>query len=123
MKRCNDEAKGINQSITALNQKLLYLEQLRSKGYLTPDAYISQANEINRELTVLKSKRVDAFDSELEHIMSEIKLFKRCLEEIAEPMETFDPKLFKEVVKEITINKQDQISFTLLGDLNFTEQL
>ena len=46
---------------------------------------------------------------------------KTLLEEIEYPMETFDPKLFKEIVEDIEINNHDEMTVTLIGGLRFTE--
>ena len=39
------------------------LEQLRSKGYLAPEVYQAQANEISAELAKLKDVRQEKFNS------------------------------------------------------------
>lgn len=41
--------------------------------------------------------------------------------EIEEPLEEFDDKLFLELVKDVEINKQDEMAVTFLGGLKFTE--
>ena len=46
---------------------------------------------------------------------------RSLLNEIEEPLEEFDDKLFLELVKGIEINKQDEITVTFLGGLKFTE--
>ena len=57
MKRNNLAARDLSKSIAELNAKLLMLEQLRSKGYLAPEVYQAQANEISAELAKLKDVR------------------------------------------------------------------
>ena len=42
---------------------------------------------------------------------------------IDEPLETFDEKLFMEIVKSIQINKEDEMSVELLGGLRFKERI
>ena len=46
---------------------------------------------------------------------------RSLLNEIEEPLEEFNDKLFHELVKGIEINKQDEMTVTFLGGLKFTE--
>ena len=46
---------------------------------------------------------------------------RSLLNEIEEPLEEFDDKLFYELVKGIEINKQDEMTVIFLGGLKFTE--
>ena len=52
-----------------------------------------------------------------------IKRLKMLLDEIEEPLEDFDEKLFGEVVSDIVINRNDEMSITMIGGLKFTEQI
>ena len=63
IKRNNLVARDLSKSIAELNAKLLMLEQLRSKGYLAPEVYQAQANEIGAELAKLKDVRQEKFNS------------------------------------------------------------
>ena len=40
-----------------------------------------------------------------------------------EPLEEFNEKLFQELILEITVNNRDEMTFTVLGGLKFTELL
>ena len=53
--------------------------------------------------------------------MAEALKMRSLLNEIEEPLEEFDDKLFHELVKGIEINKQDEMTVTFLGGLKFTE--
>ena len=122
-KRNNLAARDLSKSIAELNAKLLMLEQLRSKGYLAPEVYQAQANEISAELAKLKDVRQEKFNSKAAIMLEEIKKLKMLIFELEEPLEAFDEKLFLEIVKSIQINKEDEMSVELLGWLRFRERI
>lgn len=123
MKRNNLAARDLSKSIAELNAKLLMLEQLRSKGYLAPEVYQAQANEIGAELAKLKDIRQEKFNSKAAIMLEEVKKLKMLIFELEEPLEAFDEKLFLEIVKSIQINKEDEMSVELLGGLRFRERI
>lgn len=123
MKRNNLAARDISKSIAELNAKLLMLEQLRSKGYLAIEVYQAQSNDINAELAKLKGARQEKFNSRTATMLDEVKKLKMITFELEEPLETFDEKLFMEIVKSIQINNEDEMSIELLGGLRFKERI
>lgn len=123
MKRNNLAARDLSKSIAELNAKLLMLEQLRSKGYLAPEVYQAQANEISADLAKLKDVRQEKFNSKAAIMLEEVKKLKMLIFELEEPLEAFDERLFLEIVKSIQINKEDEMSVELLGGLRFRERI
>ena len=123
MKRNNLAARDLSKSIAELNAKLLMLEQLRSKGYLAPEVYQAQANEISAELAKLKDVRQEKFNSKAAIMLEEVKKLKMLIFELEESLDAFDEKLFLEIVKSIQINKEDEMSVELLGGLRFRERI
>ncbi len=120
-KRNNITASQISQDIAKLNAKLVMIEQLRSKGYLTPDVYQSQVGELNQELIKLKNERQVTFQSNITEMLDNVKQLKMLIDEIEEPMEDFDEKLFSEIVTNITISNSDEMTITVIGGLKFAE--
>ena len=122
-KRNNLQALESSQSMAELNAKLLMLEQLKSKGYLAPDVFESQSREINGQINEIKTKRIQSLSSALDVALEEFKTLQARLNEIDEPLDSFDPKLFEEVIKGMTVNNRDDMTFRLIGDLTFTVRL
>ena len=122
-KRNNLQALESSQSMAELNAKLLMLEQLKSKGYLAPDVFESQSREINGQINEIKTKRIQSLSSALDVALEEFKTLQARLNEIDEPLDSFDPKLFEEVIKGMTVNNRDEMTFRLIGDLTFTVRL
>lgn len=122
-KRNNLQAMESSQSMAELNAKLLMLEQLKSKGYLAPDVFETQSREINGQINEIKTKRIQSLSSALDVALEEFKTLQARLNEIDEPLDSFDPKLFEEVIKGMTVNNRDDMAFRLIGDLTFTVRL
>lgn len=122
-KRNNLQAMESSQSMAELNAKLLMLEQLKSKGYLAPDVFESQSREINGQINEIKTKRIQSLSSALDVALEEFKTLQARMNEIDEPLDSFDPKLFEEVIKGMTVNNRDEMTFRLIGDLTFTVRL
>ena len=123
VKKSNGMARESSQKIAEINGKILMLEQLRSKGYLALDAYQQQVAELNRELTTLKNERSAQLDNELERVYAEFKKARRLIDEIAEPLQTFNEQLFSDIVEGVYISNKDEIRFNLKYGFTFTERL
>jgi len=120
-KKNNTAAQEMSQSIAELNAKLLMLEQLRAKGYLAPEVHQTQSRNINNQLAKLKKERQTELDSHIIQMLDDVKHLKTILEELEDPLERFDEKLFTEVVKAISIDHNDKMTLTMIGGLRFTE--
>lgn len=120
-KRSNKTAGDISRSIADINAKLMMLEQLRSKGYLDADVYQSQALDLKNQLSKLKGERTDIFESQILGMLEKVKQLKMLLDELEEPMESFDERFLVELIEDISINKNDEMTVTVLGGLRFKE--
>ena len=123
VKKSNGMARESSQKIAEINGKILMLEQLRSKGYLALDAYQQQVAELNRELATLKNERSAQLNNELERVYAEFKKTRRLIDEIAEPLQTFNEQLFSDIVEGVYISNKDEIRFNLKCGFTFTERL
>ena len=120
-KRNNRAANRLSQSIAELNARLLALERLRTKGYLAADVYHTQAREIRQQLDQLKTERYSSFESKILTMLEDVRKLKSLIDELEQPLEAFEEKLFHEIVTDICINNHDEMTVTLLGGLKFTE--
>ena len=122
-KRGNQSASVLSEDISGLNSKLLMLEQLRTKGYLQPEVYQTQANAIRVAIQKKKDERVRAMDSAYGKAIEAIRNTIHQLEKLDEPIENFDAELFENIVDTVTIDKSDNVTFTLKRGLRFTERI
>lgn len=122
--RNNDKAAAqIAQEIADLNEKKLRLEKLRGKQYLPAEVYCAQAREIDQQITKLKLQRQKRLDSSIMKMLEDVKHLKRLIEELEDPLESFDEKIFREIVRNIMIDTSDHMTIEVLGGLRFTEQI
>ena len=119
----NTDAYAISQQISDINAKLLMMEQLHQKKYLTTDVYRSQTNDLQMQVKKLKEQRAQMLSTKLEDARTAIAEVNRVIGKIQEPLEEFDESLFSAIVESIAIDKNDNITFTLKGNLSFTEAL
>lgn len=85
--------------------------------------YHTQAREIRQQLDKLKTERYSSFESKILTMLEDVRKLKSLIDELEQPLEAFDEKLFHEIVTDICINHHDEMTVTLLGGLRFTEQI
>ena len=122
-KKNNQQAVELNQSTVQLLEKKHMLEQLRSKGYLPENMFLSQCRDIDKQLRELRQEKEILFDTQLEATYAEIKRLTSIVEDYGQEMTSFDEDIFNAIVKSITITPDGIIEFTLMGDLHFSERL
>ena len=122
-KKNNQQAVELNQSTVQLLEKKHMLEQLRSKGYLPENMFLSQCRDIDKQLRELRQEKEILFDTLLEATYAEIKRLTSIVEDYGQEMTPFDEDIFDAIVKSITITPDGIIEFTLMGDLHFSERL
>ena len=111
----------ISQKIAEINATILKLNELRTKGYLAPEIHQSQVREMQKQLASLKEERQDQFESRILAMLQDVRKLKSLIDEIEEPLDEFDDKLFEEIIVEMSLNNTDKLTITLLGGLKFTE--
>ena len=56
-------------------------------------------------------------------MLEDVRKLKSLIDELEQPLEVFDEKLFHDIVTGICINNRNEMTVTLLGGLKFTEQI
>ena len=97
------------------------LDQLQGKGYLAGDVYQMQARDIKKQISELKCQRQNSYESKILETLVDVKKIKSLLDEIEEPLEELDQKLFEQIVCGMTLNRKDELTITLIGGLKFIE--
>lgn len=120
-KRNCKAARTLSHSIAEINAQIFMLEQLHSKGYLAADVYQAQARTLKKQISQLKLQRQDTLESQLLEMQRDVRYLQSLLNEMEEPQEQFDETLFREIVLEISLTPRDEMTFTVLGNLRFTE--
>ena len=89
-----------------------------------PDAlFLSQTKAIDKELDEIRVDKAILYDTRLENTYSEIKKLISIIEDYGQEMTTFDEDIFDAIVTKTVITPDDEIRFTLMGNISFTERL
>lgn len=120
-KRNNRTAMQISQKIAEINATILKLNELRTKGYLAPEIHQSQVRELQKQLGALKDERQDQFESRILGMLQDVRKLKSLLDEIEDPLDEFNEKLFEEIIVGMSLTNRDELTMELLGGLKFTE--
>ena len=122
-RRGSADISSANTSIAELNAKLLSIEQLKAKGYLSPEVCQAQSKAIEKELARLKEKRQRLYDSKLSMVLEDVRNLRAELSRINEPLEDIDEQLFKDVVEGLSIDADSTLTVTFKCGLKIRERL
>lgn len=119
----NQKSVELNQNTLQLLEKKHMLEQLRGKGYLPENLFLSQCRDIDKQLRELQQEKEILFGTQLEATYADVKRLVSIVEDYGQKMTFFDEDIFDAIIKSITITPDGIIEFTLMGDLHFSERL
>ena len=105
-----EESKSISQ-----NQRLSIVKRMEMGEYIASNAPYGY-RLINKALTI--------YEPEAEIVRWIFTAYLNgmsLIDELEQPLEAFEEKLFHEIVADICINNHDEMTVTLLGGLKFTE--
>jgi len=119
----NTDIKNANIEIKDLNAKLLMIEKLRSKGYISQEVYALQANEIRTQISKINNRKRISTKSKIDEALTDIKILNQKLESIPSPLTSFDENLFNNIITSISITKDKILTVTFIGNLQFSEKI
>ena len=98
------------------------VEQLHAKGYLKDDrVHKGPGAGDQRPTAPAEAESANVNSRGITHMIEELTRLKKLLEELEEPLDRFDEKLFTEIVQAIGISRRDENdSHPLIGGLRFT---
>ena len=115
--------RQIDKEIADLGAKNLVITRLHTSGVLDAADYAKQTSEIGNRITDLRiERRKKLTEDEDDVLLDTLKELNGILEEY-EPTAEFDNDLFEQIVQDITVNDNTQITFRLLGDIQLTEKI
>jgi len=121
--RNQERIRQIDKEIADLGAKNLVITRLHTSGVLDAADYAKQTSEIGNRITDLRiERRKKLTEDEDDILLDTLKALNGILEEY-EPTAEFDNDLFEQIVQDITVNDNTQITFRLLGDIQLTEKI
>ena len=113
----------IDKEIADLSAQNLLLARLHTKGILSASDYTAQSDEIGNKLTDLRiERRKKLSEDEDDELLDELKTLDGILEH-TKTENQFDSDLFEQIVMNITMDSNAELTFRLLGGIELTEKI
>lgn len=113
----------IQSEIIAVREQNYQLSRLNSLGIIADDVYAAQRRELDGKLNRYKQELLSVSSSDdTDNIIEQISFLVSVLE--SEPYQIgFNPVLFEQLVKSITVITNDTLRFTMFGNIEFNEEI
>ncbi len=122
--RVHDEgSREISKELADLNGQLLMLEQLYGKNYIPIDVYQAKSREIAARVEELKASKSITSGAKLDEALKNVRQLKEYIEEIEDPISTFDADLFGKIVLSGSLSASDLLTLDFIGGIQFTEHI
>ena len=119
----SNDAIELHRELSKLLEQSHVLARLRTKGFLDNQKYLEQSNELNAKITKLRAKQKKLYASDAaDDAIDQIEMLIEHFAERREPMTAFETDNFAMMVEKITVTKEHDLIFHLIGGLQFTEK-
>ena len=111
----------LNKRIADLSDQDRMLADMNKCGLVDPDIFISQSNELARQLRAAKQEKERLLAGEDDDIVSKTRELMETLETLPEFLPVFDDEIFTDLVDRITAEGDGTLRFRLKSGLELTE--
>lgn len=120
----NAQVAEINQKIAELTEQNHVLNGLKSKGIIDSALFLSQTNELNRQIRVLKTEKNKLMEqNEDDGAITESRCLIAMLEDGPELLAAFDETLFGSMVELVIAESSKRLKFRLTNGLELAERV
>jgi len=117
----NTQVAQINQKIAELTEQNHVLNGLKSRGIIDSALFLSQTNELNRQIRVLKAEKNKLMvQNEEDGAITETRCLIAMLEDGPDLLTAFDETLFESMV-ELIAESSEHLKFRLPNGLELAE--
>lgn len=113
----------LNKQITDITRQERLLAELKQKGLVDPDVYITRSNTLAEQLRTAKLEKERFLESEEDQTIRQTQVLLDVLENGPEFLEAFDEELFSELVERIIVESNECLRFRLTNGLELTEPI
>ena len=114
---------SLNKRISELSSQNQTLAVLKQQGLVDPDFFISQTNELTKQLRQAKLEKEKLMDAESDMTAQQTQEILDLLENGPDFLDTFDAELFGELIDKIIVESIDSIRFRLKNGLELRERI
>lgn len=120
----NSQIAEINQRIAELTEQNHVLSGLKSRCIIDSALFLSQSNELNRQIRVLKAEKNKLMEKdEDDNTIVETRCLITALENGPEQISEFDETLFDSIVELVIAESSECLKFRLINGLELAETL
>ena len=113
----------INKQISDIASQERLLTQLKQRGSVDPDIFISRGNLLAERRRELKLQKERILRSEEDHTIQQTQDMLDVLESGPDWLDDFNEQLFSDLVEKIEVVDNEKLCFRLLNGLEVTEKI
>ena len=113
----------MNKRISELSSQYQTLAELKKRGLVDPDFFISQTNELTEQLREAKLEKERLVERPEDQVILRTGELMETIESGPDILEEFDGELFSELVDVVIIESRDVLRFRLKNGLELTETI
>lgn len=113
----------LNKTISDLSRQNQMLATLKQQGLIDPDIFISQTNELTKQLRSVKLEKERLLSAGGDNTISQTQELIDVLGSGPDFLDTFDAELFGELVDKIIVDSNTQLRFRLKNGLDLVEPI
>lgn len=113
----------LNKQISDLTSQNQMLTKLKQQGFIDPDIFIAQRNELTEQLRAAKMKKERLLVSDGDTIITQTQDLLDVLEAGPDFLDAFNAELFGEFIDKIFVDSNEQLRFRLKNGLELTEAI
>ena len=113
----------LNKQISDIMDQDQMLARMNQCGCVDPDIFISQSNELARQLREAKQKKERLMAEAGDNTIPRTRELLEALETMPEFLSTFDGEIFDDLVDKIMVKDSVTLCFRLKNGLELTEHI
>lgn len=119
----SEDVIALNKKISDLSSQNQMLAQLKQQGFIDPDIFIYQSNELAQQLREAKRQKERLLDQSGDCTLNQTRELLDVLASGPDILESFDVELFQELVDKIIVESNTRIRFRLKNGLEVAETI
>lgn len=113
----------LNKRISELSSQNQMLAALKQQGLIDPDIFISQSNELTKQLRAAKLDKERLLVADSDTTIERTQELMDILEAGPDFLDHFDGELFSELIDKIIVDSNERVRFRLKNGLELTETI
>ena len=113
----------LNKKISTLSSQNQVLATLKQQGLIDPDIFISQSNELTKQLRDAKLSKERLLAADSDNTIDLTKELMEILDAGPDILNNFDEELFGDLIDMVIVDSNEQLRFRLKNGLELVETI